>query len=318
MTKPAFKPQLACDFEESKLKFPLIAMPKIDGVRGINIDGTLTGRSLKQHDNPHVTARFSGEQFIGFDGEIVTEEWTHPDLCRKTSGDLRRKKASTHYNAVWYIFDYIAPHMQDQAYHERLNAAGELVSALQADGIDYVRLVPWELVHNLERLLELEAIWLSMGFEGVIMRDPNAPHKHGRATVKAGSYLRIKRFMDFEVQVTEVTEAMENQNEAKTNELGRTERSTHQENMVPKGMAGMLKARVLADVVWNGKTLMVKDQIIDVGPGNMNHDDRVKFFKNPSLLTTEISKVKFFPHGQKDKPRFPTWVCIRSKEDMGE
>ena len=43
------KPMLAEDFDESKLIFPLIAQPKIDGVRGLNMLGTLTGRSLKTH-----------------------------------------------------------------------------------------------------------------------------------------------------------------------------------------------------------------------------------------------------------------------------
>ena len=40
------KPQLANDANLATLKYPLIVQPKIDGVRALNINGTLTGRSL--------------------------------------------------------------------------------------------------------------------------------------------------------------------------------------------------------------------------------------------------------------------------------
>ena len=49
------KAMLATDYEEAKLRFPVLAQPKIDGVRGVNFFGTLTGRSLKQHRNKYTT-----------------------------------------------------------------------------------------------------------------------------------------------------------------------------------------------------------------------------------------------------------------------
>ena len=38
-----FKPHLACDADLTKLKFPLWAMRKIDGVRMLNIEGKAVG-----------------------------------------------------------------------------------------------------------------------------------------------------------------------------------------------------------------------------------------------------------------------------------
>jgi len=295
------KPQLACDFDEEKLKFPLIAQPKIDGVRALNLTGTLTGRSLKQHKNKHTTSRLSRPEFIGFDGELALEgQWTSPRLCRDTTSAVNRIEGFPALD--WWLFDYIAPETINLPYEQRRELLGDKVRELERTDI---KAVPYEWVYNLEQLLNFEKHWLDMGFEGVIIRDPQGAHKSGRATVRGGSYLRIKRFTDAEARVVRIVEAMENQNEAKTNELGRTERSSHQENMVPKGMVGSLEC---IDLETHTE--------ITVGPGEMTHDDRIFFFNNPSLLVDQLITYKSFRHGVKDKPRFPTFKNIRAPEDM--
>ena len=43
----ATKAQLAVDIDFEKAKYPLMSMPKYDGCRAINLDGTLKARSLK-------------------------------------------------------------------------------------------------------------------------------------------------------------------------------------------------------------------------------------------------------------------------------
>ena len=322
------KPHLACDVDLTKVKWPMLALPKIDGVRGLNLDGNITGRSLKAFKNKFVADCFSNEAFLGFDGELVLGDWTSPTLCADTTGFVNRKtakpgKPTASPDFKWYIFDYLAPQAINKPYLERLTIVSDLIEALWAgepNTVPNVFVVPATMVHSLEEFLQLEEHWLDVGFEGAILRDPEGMHKSGRATVKTGAYLRLKRFIDFEGEVVEIIEAMENTNEAKTNELGRTERSTHQENMVPKGMVGMVKKRSLADVLdpLSGKVLIAKDQIVDVGPGKMLHEDRIKFFKQPELLIGQVWKSKFFPKGHKDKPRFPTLVCPRAAEDMSE
>jgi DNA ligase-1 len=109
---------------------------------------------------------------------------------------------------------------------------------------------------------------------------------------------------------------MENTNEAKVNELGRTERSSHQDNMVPKGMIGNLICSMMKDVYDGDKLLFSQDQVVTVGPGAMPHVDRVALFQDQSKIVGQVIKFKFFPKGVKDKPRFPTFVTIRSAEDM--
>lgn len=314
------KPMLASDYDESKIRFPVIAQPKIDGVRALSMTGTLTGRSLKKHANRHVTGYFSHSSLAGFDGEMAAEHECHPDLCRLTTSALSTLDGVPW--IMWHVFDYVTPETKSLPYEQRLVAMAARVAELKADPqlhelAHHLQLIPSVMCASLEQLLEVDAVWLDMGYEGTILRDPRGLHKQGRSTVKEGGLLRIKRFIDFEVEVTEILEGVTNTNEAQTNELGLQFRSTHQENMVPNGMVGAMMGRVIKDILdAKGAVLFAEGSIVKIGAGSMTHDDRVRYFKEPALLIGQIAKAKMFPRGVKDKPRFPTFQSIRSKTDL--
>lgn len=314
------RPMLASDYDESKIRFPVIAQPKIDGVRALNMTGTLTGRSLKKHANRHVTGYFSHSSLAGFDGEMAAEQECHPDLCRLTTSALSTIDGAPW--IMWHVFDYVTPETKSLPYEQRMVAMASRVAALKADPqlhelACHLQLIPSVMCASLEQLLEVDAVWLGMGYEGTILRDPQGLHKQGRSTVKEGGLLRIKRFIDFEVEVTEILEGVTNTNEAQTNELGLQFRSTHQENMVPNGMVGAMMGRVIKDILDSkGAVLFAEGSIVKIGAGSMTHEDRVRFFKEPALLIGQIAKAKMFPRGVKDKPRFPTFQSIRSKTDL--
>lgn len=307
------KPMLAEDYDESKIRFPVIAMPKIDGVRGLNFTGKLTGRSLKTHANKHVTSLFSHDAFIGFDGEFAAEHDCHPDLCRLTTSAMSRIEGEPF--VLWWVFDHIVEKTRTLTYENRLfyrdRQYEQLIATADpalAQAVSQVRLVPWVKCHTLEELLHWDSKWLDDGYEGTIIRDPEGKHKDGRSTVREGGYLRIKRFVDGEAEVIELFEGQTNNNEATLNELGQTERSTHQENMVPNGMLGAMNVRVVKDIKdLSGKLLFPKGHVVKVSPGKMNHDDRTRYLKNTSELIGRIIKFQCFPKGVKDKPRFPTF-----------
>jgi DNA ligase-1 len=311
------KPMLASDWTEGKVRFPVIVQPKIDGVRALNMTGTLTGRSLKQHANQHVTTLFSRQVLIGMDGEMAAQKETHPDLCRITSSALSTITGEPF--VLWWLFDYVTGITAGWAYKDRLAALREKVHDLlgtHAVG-QHLRMIPSTLVNSQEELDKLDAMYLDAGYEGTILRDPAGLHKQGKSTVREGGLLRIKRFVDFEFVIDEVIEGEENQNDAQLNELGQTFRSTHQENMIPNGMVGALIGRTL-DVVKDGdRVLFEKGQQVRVGAGRMTHDDRKRFFQNKALIVGRIGKGKLFPKGIKDKPRFPTFQSFRDASDMG-
>jgi len=293
-------PQLACDFEESKLTFPIMGMPKIDGCRAINLLGNATGRSLKAHKNKHITALLSNPDFTGFDGEVACGPWNSASLCRDTTSAINTINGEPEF--TWWVFDNIASNVLSSTYHERYKRLCERVEAL---ALPYVKVVPMRVLNSLAEVLALEAECIEQGFEGVILRDPSGLHKSGRATVKGGSYLRIKRFSDSEAIVLRLDEMQKNLNEAKTNELGYTERSSHQENKEGKGMVGNL----ICKDIESGMT-------ISVSAGNMTHEDRKHYFENQGEIIGKTIKFKHFAHGVKTLPRFPTFLSIRAETDM--
>lgn len=297
------KPMLASDWDGNKVRFPVIAQPKIDGVRGINTTGMLTGRSLKPHANRYATAFFSKPEYTGFDGELAAGDERDSALCRKTSSALSRIDGSPF--VLWHVFDRLTPDAINLTYLDRLALLDLEVHVRQVNGLaTHLRVIPWVVCKNMEALIYHDTVWLDQGYEGTILRDPDGMHKQGRSTVKEGGLLRIKRFVEDDAVVLSIEEGRSNQNDAQTNELGQTFRTTHQDNMVPNGLVGSLLCK---DVKTGNE--------ITVSAGSMDHDMRKHYFENPKELLGQVIKYKHFPKGVKDKPRFPTFQSIRLESD---
>lgn len=310
------KPLLADDWVESKLVFPIIGQPKIDGVRALNMTGRLTARSLKPFGNRYLTTRFSHSALIGCDGEMAAESHVHPDLCRLTTSATSKRDGEPW--VLWWLFDYVTHETRKHPYCVRLVHLNNFVNEVRREHPElaqHLRQMPTVTLRNLEELEAFDAQNLIDGYEGTILRDPNALHKEGRSGKKPILW-RIKRFVDFEFMVHTIIEGEENQNEAQVNELGNTFRSSHQENKVANGMVGAMLGHVLADVFDGDTLLFSKGQEVRVGAGCLTHDQRRYYFNNQDEFKRLIHKAKFFPKGIKDKPRFPTWQTFRQPEDM--
>lgn len=313
----ASKLMLASDWDQSKQRYPAWISPKIDGVRGANFDGTMRGRSLKTHKNLFVTGKFSNPAYQGLDGEFVTAGLTDPELCRKTSSALSTIEGTP--NAGLCVFDYVTPATVKLPYEQRYELLKQFLNNMAPDLKLWLYVVPVIVVNNEAELLAQEEIWLNEGYEGVIIRDPCKPYKHGRSTVKEGGLLRIKRFIEEEALITGITEGETNLNEPLVNERGLQYRTSHKENKVPNGMLGNLQGTLLKDVEdpVTKQVILCKGDAVTISPGNMTEADKIYYFQNPEKIVNHIIKFKFFPKGIKDKPRFPNYVCHRDPVDMG-
>ena len=298
------KPVLAVDCDFNKLDFSrgYITQPKIDGVRAVHLYGnpTITGRSLKPFGNKLVPLMFPNLE--GIDGELSIGPITASDLCRNTTSVVNTYDDDRAHSLVLNAFDYVTPTTASLGYSTRYALLQELLNNNYNTNI---RLVPFQIVHSLAELLAYEANCLQQGYEGVILRSPNGIYKNGRTTLREGTYLRIKRFTQEDAIVLSLVEAMENTNEPITNALGRSERSTHQANLIPKGMIGSLTC---LDVK-SGKQ-------ITVGPGKLTHEERIYYWQHPNELVGRTISYKAFPKGQMNLPRFPTFESIRIQEDL--
>lgn len=292
------KPMLAvdCGGVES-LTYPLVISPKMDGVRGVKADGVLLARSLKPIPNKHVQALYA-ELLTGLDGELLAGSPTAPDVYRKTVSMVMSDDAPVD-GLAFHVFDIQEEHPWEERY-------AHLCAIFDAVDSPALVLVPQVTVWSLAELLEYEARWVGMGYEGVIARKPGSPYKHGRSTQREGFLLKIKRFVDSEAEVIGVTELMHNANEAKTNELGRTARSHKKAGLVGAGVMGTL-------VVRDCKTGVE----FEIGTG-FTASDRLEIWEhwqNNRTYPWPLCKYKSFPVGVKDKPRHPVFLGWRDRRD---
>lgn len=310
------KPQLAEDAILDKVQFPAIAQPKIDGVRSMNLKGTLTGRSLDPFAGYGITEYFSRPEFLWLDGEMTLGNKPNCTnrLCSLTTGAMGRFKGVTEMpDLTWWVFDYLPD--PSMPYASRYNLLQVKVEELNHPRI---RIVPAYEVFSIGELRRRIGEFSEQGYEGTIIRNPRAPYKPGRATLKGQELWRVKPWADAEILVTGITEGEMNQNEAKKNTLGRTERSSAKAGMVPNGQVGSIQGTMLAHFhdPYTGKLLFPKGLSITVGSGEMTVEEATHYFQNPHKIVGHIVKFKHMTHGVKDLPRFPTYISHRLREDM--
>ena len=152
-------------------------------------------------------------------------------------------------------------------------------------------------------LLEYELECLRLGYEGIILRSPDAPYKCNRSTVKEGYLLKLKRFVDAEAVVIGFEERMHNGNEATVSELGRTKRSSHQAGKTGRGDLGALVVRGSDGVEFN------------IGTG-FDDAERAAIWGSRATHLGKIAKFKHFPVGGKEAPRHPVFLGWRHSDDL--
>lgn len=286
------RPMLAASVEDiASLTFPLIASPKIDGIRALKIGGRLLSRSLKPIPNRHVRETLERVLPDGLDGELLSG--TTFQEC--TSAIMSHDGEPIFGFAA---FDWFGDGV-DVEYRERVR----LLQAVVAD-IPHaaVQVVPTTVIASAEDLAAYEADVLARGFEGVMLRKPDGPYKQGRSTAREGWLLKLKRFEDAEAEVIGFEEKMHNGNEATKNELGRTKRSSAKAGLVPTGTLGTLIVRRPDGIEFGigaGLTDAIRQQV---------WADREEY------LGMHV-KYKHQPHGAKDAPRLPVFLGFRDPED---
>jgi DNA ligase-1 len=295
-----FKPMLAHSKspDPETLDYPVLVQPKLDGIRAVVKDGRLLSRSLKPIPNASVRAALERSVFEGLDGELIVGRSTADDCYRRTCSFVMAED-KTDEPWTFFVFD---KHDSDAPVEERIDLVARLAASLNPN----VTIVATSTASDADELARLESYYLAEGYEGGIIRTPGSAYKFGRSG-KKGPLLKLKRYIDYEAEVVGVVEEQHNGNEAKTNELGRTERSSHAENKVGKGTLGALTVRAL-----NGPHEGVE---FKVGTG-FNAKQRADLWYAEDCIG-RVAKIKSFPVGTKDRPRHPVWLGWRDTEIDG-
>lgn len=277
------------------LQYPLLVSPKYDGFRCLITFAGPQTRSLKPIANHYVRGKLAEIPFItGLDGEILTYTNGKMDDFNTVQSKLTTRAGMPDF--TFWVFDDFT-HPKDQFDFRRKMAENKILTA------DHIKLrsVTQVLVHNMEELMYWENVWVKEGYEGLMIRDPGGIYKFGRSTENEAILLKVKRFEDDEGEIIGGYERMKNENEAMTNALGYTERSSHKENMVPAGDLGGFTVK------WRGVEF-------DLGTG-FSAGQRISFYHDIDEIIGKQVTFAFQGVGPNGKPRFPSFRGFRSDLD---
>ena len=286
MSKP-FRPMLACKTPDESTLRKLIESktmymsPKLDGIRCIVMGGRAMSRTMKEIPNRYVQQclHLAPE---GLDGELIVGDPRSKTCYRNTNSGVMTEDGEPSF--IYWTFDQVGV----RPWVDRYNGIPTYKHAKQ---------LLHERCYSYEDLLDYESRMTEAGYEGVMLRAADSPYKQGRSTEREGYLTKIKRFEDSEAIVLSVGELLHNDNEATTNELGQTKRSSHQSNKRPAGVMGYLTVRDLVTGVE-----------FEVGTGFDTEMRRTMCIDQPIGKTI---KYKYFPVGVKDKPRHPVFLGFR-------
>lgn len=230
-----FKPMLAETVKDvNGIRFPVYASVKLDGIRCLIRDGQAVTRALKPIGNKAIRQSLSEYRLNGLDGEILTYHTNgQVKTLNQINGDVSREDG----NPIWkfHAFD-----MHDRPQHAFRLRHEDYLTVVTVASHSQVAAVPQHLYTNLGDLLEFEEDSVLNGHEGIMIRTPESPYKHGRSTLREAWLLKVKRFADDEATLIDMEELMHNDNEGFENELGHTSRSTAKDGLRAGGVMGAL------------------------------------------------------------------------------
>lgn len=284
------------------LRLPCIASPKLDGIRCVVRGGVGYSRKLLPLPNRFIQATFAlfADVLDGLDGEIIVGSPTSDVVFRTTTSAVMSGSGEPAFK--FYVFD---------TQNEGHRPFRERISELRAKNLpDFVEIVEQIEFDSVAALAAYEEQCVVAGYEGIMVRCPDGPYKHGRSTVGQQILLKVKRFEDSEGEVVGMVQGYANQNEAQRDALGHIKRSTCKSGKVAKETMGAIIIRDPAHG-WE----------VPVGTG-FTAAQRARYWKiwneNPELLKGRMMRYAFQPVGSGEMPRFPAFTGWRSPLDMDD
>ena len=290
-------------------KLPTYASPKIDGLRcHVQLfDGkpVALSRSNKPLPNKYIQHVISKEfNLVGCDGEITVGPLNSVTLFRDSTSAVMSMMGKPKFQ--FNIFDHSTHAKEPFTYRYSILKNIPLP--------DFAVLVEQKYITDREELRAYEEECLERGYEGIMVRKPDAPYKNGRSTLKQGYLLKIKRFKDGEAKIVGFEELYHNENEEFIDERGYVAHSSRGEGLVPADMLGALI--VESDNVEVIGGVECHDIVrFKIGSG-FDQAMRWNIWHNKNQYLGKIVKFKYFDKGSKDAPRFPIFLGFRAKMDM--
>lgn len=306
MTKQ-FKPLRACKAPEdlTTLKFPLVASPKLDGIRCVIKDGEVLTRKLLRVPNKFIQRVLTQDSFLeGLDGELIVGIPNAPDTWNKTQSGVMSIEGEPDF--TFHVFDDFT--MPDWPFYDRtLDVDGryqslcERLHGEQREGYP-IKCVPQIWIETFDDLIKWQMTWVNQGYEGAMLRTPLGRYKFGQSTEKEQILLKLKIWEDAEAEIKGFVEQMKNTSEATVDALGNTKRNKRKDNQEGKDTLGAIVCG------WD------RGPDFEIGTG-FDDETRAHIWNNQSKYLKAACKFKFLGLTVESKPRFGTYLGVRDARD---
>jgi DNA ligase-1 len=222
----------------------------------------------------------------GLDGEIIV---FHPNGEMMNFNEIQ-SIIMTEYTApfLWRFFVFDVAMDNDLTYMQRVVYYTNII---RHHRLPFCVEVEPNLVRSLQQLQAEFKGAVRRGYEGLIVRDEDAPYKAGRCTFNSQAMLKLKQHADNEGQVIGYQEAKANHNPPLQSRTGHTKRSSHKANKKPKNTLGAF----IVNTEEFGE--------IKVSPGPLTQAQKQQIWDNQADYMDQTLTYTYHSYGIKEKPR---------------
>lgn len=293
-----FEAMLAHKYEgnnKKKITFPCIAQPKLDGIRNLSTSDGFFSRGRKEFTScTHIKAELEGffkaNPQARLDGELYTHEFKEDfeKICKAVKKSAEKATATDlvlQEKIQYWVYDTprIASFTEQDKFVDR---QAELAKTFK--DYKYVKVVETVIVQNEEELLALKAKWIQDGWEGIMVRQMDAPYEAKRSY----TLQKLKDFIDEEFLIVAINEGQGKL----AGHAGSFTFALH-DNEADAFIAGLDTNVQKFDAKMIGSIDRLKD-----------------LFENPEKALGKTATVRYQNRSADDIPRFPVCRGIRDYE----
>lgn len=280
-----------------KLRYPVIATRKVDGVRGLRFNHTLLSRSLKKIPNK-VIQEMATILPGGFDVEICNDSLPYNENESIIMSEEHEHSALMQFHVLdWYVEGGYLSRLQDIAI--------AMIDLPQS----HVRFDNGVWCVNADQLMRYFLLVEVEDGEGICFRTPDSLYvqkksKENRSTLIEQTLVKLSRFIREEAIIVGFEEQMCNTNPDGFDAFGKIKRSKAIGGMKGKGTLGALVCSIGADVC-TGRLCEIR-----IATG-LTDQQRYNIWTHKKDFFGKTIVFKHKPYGKKNKPRSPIFVGFR-------
>ena len=266
-------PMLALDYRnyEDKIDWEnCFVQPKLDGIRCIKkhiTKSTIFSRTNKVFKTvPHIEKVLKGLN-IPLDGEL----YAHGEDFDTNSSLIKKFTLESEKKVKYWVYDTPI----QKTFFDRFTYLKSSYKFFSPEVKEFIKLVPTHKVHNMREVKKYHNLFLSLGYEGTIIRQGNSTYKF---STRSNQLLKYKDFLDITCKIIDITPA-----KVKTN-WGRP---------------------VVEWVNSEGKLVTFACST------KMSHKSREDLLTNREQYIGKTAEVRYFHETSHGIPRFPVMVGIR-------